>query len=166
MRARSFERPVSVIRVALLAILGSVLLGCAARDAQPVMSGEDRPPPSRKQPPQLAPSVIQAGVRDGGGKSLQACYEAGLVRDPKLGGRVAVHFIINNSGRVEAPEVIEGRGSEHPPLTDPQVLECILDVYRGLEFPAFSGDVITVVYPILFAPEKSPAASNTGETSP
>jgi hypothetical protein len=38
-------------------------------------------------------------------------------------------------------------------MPDPKVTECVLSHFRGLRFPAPDGGIVTVVYPLVFAPE-------------
>lgn len=35
---------------------------------------------------------------------------------------------------------------------DPAVTDCVLDAFEGLTFPAPEGGIVTVTYPITFAP--------------
>lgn len=106
-----------------------------------------------KAPEQLSASTIQLVVRDYFDR-FRGCYEAGLARDPKLGGRVVLQFSIESSGRVGAAEVVEGPPSEVPKLSDREVLDCILAACRGIEFPAFASGEMTIVYPIVLSPDE------------
>jgi hypothetical protein len=94
----------------------------------------------------LPPEVIQRVVREHF-TVLRKCYEVGLGRDPNLTGRVVVRFVIGRDGKVSA---VKDGGSDIP---DAQVRECVLGAFSALEFPAPEGGIVTVVYPILLAPE-------------
>lgn len=96
----------------------------------------------------LPAEIVQRVVRQRFGR-YRACYVDGLRRDPALAGRVAVSFVIGREGAVAA--AVDG-GSDLP---DAAVIACVVDAFRGLSFPAPESGVITVNYPLLFAPEAS-----------
>ncbi|HVK63208.1 MAG TPA: AgmX/PglI C-terminal domain-containing protein [Polyangium sp.] len=102
----------------------------------------------------LEPAEIQKVIR-GNFKTLQACYEEGLKKDPNLGGRIAIKFVIGKDGKA-------GSIGEETPATlpDPDVVKCVLAAVETLTFPTPEGGVVKVVYPIMFAPAGSDAMSN------
>jgi hypothetical protein len=93
----------------------------------------------------LPPEVIQRIVRQNYGR-FRMCYEQGLARNPNLEGRVSVRFVIGRDGSVS--NVANG-GSDLP---DNGVVQCVVRAYYGLSFPQPEGGIVTVVYPIMFAP--------------
>lgn len=93
----------------------------------------------------LPPEVIQRIVRQNYGR-FRMCYEQGLARNPNLEGRVSVRFVIGRDGSVS--NVANG-GSDLP---DSAVVSCVVSAYYGLSFPQPEGGIVTVVYPIMFAP--------------
>jgi hypothetical protein len=93
----------------------------------------------------LPPEVIQRIVRQNYGR-FRMCYEQGLTRNPNLEGRVSVRFVIGRDGAVS--NVANG-GSDLP---DSGVVQCVVRAYYGLSFPQPEGGIVTVVYPIMFAP--------------
>jgi hypothetical protein len=93
----------------------------------------------------LAPDVVQK-VLDGARPRVLACYERGLTRQPKLGGRVTVRFVIGSDGAVG---LASNGGSE---LTDPATTECIVNVFETLSFPRPAGGIVTVIAPYVLAP--------------
>jgi hypothetical protein len=93
----------------------------------------------------LPPEVIQRIVRQNYGR-FRMCYEEGLARNPNLEGRVSVRFVIGRDGSVS--NVANG-GSDLP---DNGVVQCVVRAYYGLSFPQPEGGIVTVVYPIMFAP--------------
>lgn len=95
----------------------------------------------------LPPEVIQRIVRQNYGRFRQ-CYEQGLGRDPELAGRVAVRFVIGRDGTVV--NVADG-GSDLP---DRSVVDCVSRAYYSLAFPRPEGGIVTVVYPIVFSPDR------------
>jgi hypothetical protein len=90
--------------------------------------------------------VIRAEVRSHFGK-FRMCYEEVLKVDPKLGGRITTRFIIGLDGTVT--EVAASQ------LTLPSCAfaQCVLDHFEDMTFPKPEGGIVTVTYPIQFAPE-------------
>jgi hypothetical protein len=103
----------------------------------------------------IEPNEVRKVVRANFDK-FTACYQEGLKRDPNLGGRVAVQFVIEPDGRVSeassvaAPPSSGGGGATElvTTLNDKKVVGCILDAYRKLVFPKPQGGRVPVVYPI------------------
>jgi hypothetical protein len=93
----------------------------------------------------LAPEVIQKVVR-ANFDPLRKCYEAGLGRNPKLQGRVAVKFVIDLDGHVASAEDFQSD------IPDRVVIQCVVAEYGKLTFPKPEGGIVTVVYPIIFNP--------------
>lgn len=167
MSARISKRPVSLLPLALLCTVGA--FGCAAKEARLASPAEavveNEPVPEETAEPaapseaeatrldrKLTPDEIQAIVR-GSFEELRACYQAGLLLDPKLTGYVTVHFVIGANGKVTEAELVT-EGDRPTSLPNEQVASCMLDTYRKLEFPAFKGGEMSIVYPIRFAPEE------------
>ena len=75
---------------------------------------------------------------------LQQCYLAGTFKDSDLAGTVHVTFTIEPSGRVSSAV---DSGSD---LADPEVVECVIDLFAGLEFRAGGQNPTEVSYPIRF----------------
>lgn len=135
-----------------------------------------RPPEPRGKPPtffggvarvgdtrvsgRLPPAVVQATVRAAAGQ-MRACYLAGLARNPELRGKVVVRFVIGRDGKTGPVLLVtkEAESSANSPklvtdMADSKVSDCVLGVYRGLRFPLPEGGIVTVVYPIEFAPDE------------
>jgi hypothetical protein len=93
----------------------------------------------------LPPEIIQRVVRQNFGR-FKGCYESGLRGNPNLGGRVAVRFVIGRDGAVS--NVANG-GSDLP---DAGVVSCVTRAFYGLSFPQPENGIVTVTYPIVFAP--------------
>src|SRR3970282_51161 len=93
----------------------------------------------------LPPEVIQRIVRQNYGR-FRLCYEQRLTRNPNLEGRVTVRFVIGRDGSVGN---VGNGGSDLP---DSGVVQCVIQTYYGLSFPQPEGGIVTVVYPIMFAP--------------
>jgi pSer/pThr/pTyr-binding forkhead associated (FHA) protein len=93
----------------------------------------------------LPPEVIQRIVRQNFGR-FRLCYENGMRTNPNLQGRVAVKFVIDRAGSVTTSA--DG-GSDLP---DQGVVSCVVRGFQNLSFPQPEGGIVTVVYPIIFAP--------------
>ncbi len=92
----------------------------------------------------MPPETIQLVVRQNAGR-FRACYNEGLLRNPKLRGRVSTLIKLNPDG-----QVVESRdnGSELP---DAQVVSCIVHAFEALTF-AKSPQWLTVIYPFMLHP--------------
>jgi len=93
----------------------------------------------------LPPEVIQRIVRQNFGR-FRLCYENGLRTSPNLQGRVSVRFVIGHDGAVSQ---VSNGGSDMP---DGGVVSCTVRAFYGLSFPQPEGGIVTVTYPIMFAP--------------
>lgn len=93
----------------------------------------------------LPKEVIQRIVRQNYGR-FRLCYEKGLGANPSLEGRVSVRFVINRNGSVSN---VSNGGSSMP---DANVVNCVVRAFYGLSFPKPEGGIVTVTYPIMFAP--------------
>ncbi|MBN2193365.1 MAG: AgmX/PglI C-terminal domain-containing protein [Polyangiaceae bacterium] len=137
--------------------IGTFGHGAGTGTGQGFGAGHGRLGPGHKtRPPQLRigstsvsgrlpPEVIQRIVRQNYGR-FRMCYEQGLARNPNLEGRVSVRFVIGRDGSVS--NVSQGASD----LPDSGVVSCVLSAYYGLSFPQPEGGIVTVVYPIMFAP--------------
>jgi hypothetical protein len=94
----------------------------------------------------LPPEVVQRVVHANFGR-FRACYEAALVKNPRLEGRVSTTFVIARDGDVaiasEAPD---------SDLPDNGVRVCVVRAFSLLSFPRPAGGIVTVVYPLVFSP--------------
>jgi hypothetical protein len=117
----------------------------------------------------LPPEVIQKIVRSHFGE-YRGCYEDGLRRNAKLEGRVLIHFVIGRDGHIgnitEAepgtvpkdafgfrdPTIVEKPSVNLPRMPDPKVIACVLAAFRPLVFPEPERGIVTVTYPLMFAP--------------
>jgi len=155
--------------------LGLLVVGCGgstpppapppanAKEPAPTATEPAAPPaPPERKVGTLAPSAIQAVIRTQF-KALRGCYEEGLKKDPSLAGPIAVRFVITEDGKVE--DAKEDQPATRP---DPGVVRCVVDAFSGFRFPTPEGGIVTVVYPIVFAPsgagdEMATCKRQTGE---
>ena len=105
--------------------------------------GAQKPTVDSKVPP----SVIQREIRSHNGK-FRGCYDSGVARNPKLGGKVVVRFVIDLDGNVTS--VFREAATDMP---DAGVVDCIMTAYKNLKFPSPEGRAITVIHPIMFSPD-------------
>jgi hypothetical protein len=85
---------------------------------------------------------------------FRKCYAQGLAENPRLGGRITVHFVVDRDGWVRTAKL---NGSE---LADTRVSQCIVNEFVGLRYPSPEGDRISVVYPLVFAPDEGDAGTD------
>jgi len=78
--------------------------------------------------------------------ALRACYERGLLREPKLQGTNRVRAVIGERGRVQS---VMKRASN---LDDGDVDDCVMAVFQKMEFPPRKGGIVVVEYPVAFRP--------------
>ena len=79
---------------------------------------------------------------------FRICFEHGLARNARLGGRISVRFIIETDGSVKSAS--EDPGDDFP---DPQVSACLLDRFRSFVFPQPERGIVTVVCPVILSPD-------------
>ena len=106
----------------------------------------------------LPPPVIQGVVREHRSE-IQACYDKGNAYTPGLRGRVVVRFVVGRDGELE----VRDGGSDLPSAW---VVDCIMKVFYGMEFPPPDGGIATVVYPIMFCPPAPATAPTTPASAP
>jgi hypothetical protein len=96
----------------------------------------------------LPPVLIQRTMR-ANFDHLRECYVAGLARDRKLTGKIILRFVIGRDGGVLQASATDGTA-----MPDAAVIDCVLEQLRSFRFPAPEGGIVTVVYPIVFAPSE------------
>jgi hypothetical protein len=124
-----------------------------SEDAEDFLAASSRP----KRP--MDNAIVQEVVRDHF-DDFRACYELGLRRDKKIGGRVHMAFVIEPDGSVSnAAPSRRTWTSAQARLTlveDCEVLRCLVGRFRALRFPPAENGVgiVTVVYPLVFTPQE------------
>ena len=81
-------------------------------------------------------TVVEAGFG-----AMKACYDRGLKRNPKLGGKLSVRITVNGSGGVGGVAVQDNT------LGDPEVVSCMTATIRGWRFPGAQGGKSAAVEP-------------------
>lgn len=86
--------------------------------------------------------IVRAHVNE-----VRYCYNQGLTRDPDLGGRVMVSFIIEGNGEVGNSTVASST------LGDTEVSECIAEAVARWKFPKSpEGQNVRITYPFVLEP--------------
>lgn len=95
----------------------------------------------------LDPSVIAREIRGRLG-AIKACYEAGLKRNPNIGGKLQLRFEISSVGKVTSADI------ENDTMHDEEVASCIKSRVQTWRFPAPSGGSVQFSYPFIFQASK------------
>jgi hypothetical protein len=95
----------------------------------------------------LDPSVIVKEIRSRIG-AVKACYEAGLKRNPSIGGKVTLRFEVSTVGKVTSAEI------ENDTMKDDEVTGCIRTRVLSWRFPAPAGGSAQFSYPFIFQASK------------
>jgi hypothetical protein len=77
---------------------------------------------------QMPPGDVMRTMKAAGAK-VQACWKAGLKRDPSISGEVKIRLVIANEGKVRA---WRDDGSS---MSDEEVTQCVGGVVEKLKFP-------------------------------
>jgi len=109
-----------------------LLLAANAVFAYTLFAREKRFSEKELIPPRPAPHAAEfreATLKDD--SAIQACYESYLSHGPSVSeGSVVMHWMFNNSGRIENLKLIRSD------LDDPSFLECLTDIVRKARMPA------------------------------
>lgn len=95
----------------------------------------------------LDPSVIAREIRGRLG-AIKACYEAGLKRNPNIGGKLQLRFEVSTVGKVTSADI------ENDTMHDEEVASCIKSRVMTWRFPAPSGGSVQFSYPFIFQASK------------
>jgi hypothetical protein len=80
---------------------------------------------------------------------IRKCYEDALKELPGLQGDLVVQFVLDPEGKVKKAELNQERST----LKSPKVVECAINVIKGIKFPPSSrGMEATTNYPFNFKP--------------
>lgn len=95
----------------------------------------------------LDPSVIAREIRSRLG-AIKACYEAGLKRNPNIGGKLQLRFEVSTVGKVTSADI------ENDSMHDDEVASCIKSRVMTWRFPAPAGGSVQFSYPFIFQAAK------------
>ncbi len=93
----------------------------------------------------LPPDVIQRVLRQNFGR-FRLCYEDLLATNDKASGHVTGEFVINRDGTVTAAK---DSGSD---IGDATMISCMTNHFKTITFPKPESGIVTVSYPVIFAP--------------
>ncbi len=79
---------------------------------------------------------------------MTACYEAGLKRNPSIGGKIQLRFEVSQVGKVTKAEI------ENDTMHDDEVASCIKNRVSTWRLPAPSGGPASFSYPFIFQATK------------
>lgn len=79
-------------------------------------------------------------------KSVQACYEKELKRNPSLKGKIVVRFLIMTTGKVSEVSIDQNT------MGDDEVASCIVNTIRRWSFPLKPEEDSPVSFPFVFSP--------------
>jgi len=114
----------------------------APSDAPAADSSAGKPPETRSM------EVIRQAVMDNR-KAARKCYEDARKDLKDLKGDVTIHFVIDPEGKVKSAELNQERST----LKSPAVVNCVIDVIKGIHFPKSSRAMETSTnYPFNFTP--------------
>ncbi len=86
--------------------------------------------------------VVRAHIAE-----IRQCYNQGLAEDPKLAGRLAVHFEIGRTGRVTSAQL------QSSDLGHAGVESCVVGAVKDWKFPRpRGGGKVSVTYPFVLSP--------------
>jgi len=93
--------------------------------------------------------VVIAAVVKANRQKARDCYDKALKQNSGLKGDLVIHFTLKPNGKVK--EAMLNR--ERSTITEPSVVNCVIDVIKSLEYPKSSkGFESTVNYPFNFTP--------------
>ena len=76
----------------------------------------------------MAAKDVSKTMRGAQGK-VQACFKAGLKRDPSTSGEVKLRFVVTNDGAVRAWK------DDRSTMTDGDVTQCVGQILNSQKFP-------------------------------
>ena len=79
--------------------------------------------------------------------SIRYCYQRELTRNPALGGKIVIKFVIAKDGSVSTAE------KKSSSMGNGSVEQCIVHRFMAMQFPEPKGGGIVIVsYPFMFSP--------------
>ncbi|HYJ08142.1 MAG TPA: AgmX/PglI C-terminal domain-containing protein [Polyangiaceae bacterium] len=101
----------------------------------------------------LSATYLQQRIRDDFYPLAVACYEAALVQEPKLRGKIVIDFMI--VGDVSVGGIVDqAKINGATDIQNPELRECMLQSMLSMVFePPESGGWVTVTYPFELSPD-------------
>lgn len=91
----------------------------------------------------LPPELVQQTV-DKASDEFDVCFQRTMRERPELSGRLDLDFLIDEGGLVAGV-----KGSADLPDS---IVDCIVNVFRGLQFPSPREGTVVVAYAVEFIP--------------
>lgn len=106
-------------------------------------------PPAADEPEDARNMEVIGAVVKAHRQQARDCYEKALKQVPNLKGDLVVHFTLRPNGKVKEATLNRERST----ITEPSVVNCVIDVIKSLEYPKSSkGFESTINYPFNFNP--------------
>ncbi len=94
----------------------------------------------------VAKNRIKASIRSKA-QLAKSCYAESLKQNKDIKGTLELRFTIDDKGKLTSIEVLRDKST----ISDPQLENCIIDIYKQAVVPASAyGTVTTVNYPFNF----------------
>ncbi|MEY4616964.1 MAG: hypothetical protein RJB66_1924 [Pseudomonadota bacterium] len=75
---------------------------------------------------------------------LFRCYSNLIQKQKKAHGRLDVHFVVNNQGKIKDPTIINAE------IKDPKFQKCLVQIIQRTEFQPFEGQSVSTLLPLRF----------------
>lgn len=99
----------------------------------------------------LTTAVVQREARKQAYGAIRKCYDAALLRNPQLKGKLRVQFNIRHSGSVGKPKTVG-----HPTLDAKAAVSCLTKSVSSIDFPATKKGDATAVLELTLNPGDLP----------
>lgn len=93
----------------------------------------------------MSPEGVSSVIRRRG-RAVRACYEKALGRNNRLGGKVVLRFVVQESGRVSSVKVAQNT------LGESTVAACLARGIKRWRFPKPQGGPATIEFPFVLTP--------------
>ena len=112
-------------------------------------SAETESPAANGKGPETRTMEVIAKLIKDNRKAARKCYDDARKDSKDLKGDVVIHFVLNPEGKLKSIELNRERST----LTTPAVVDCVIGVIKGLQFPKSSRAMETSInYPFNFTP--------------
>lgn len=92
---------------------------------------------------------------------VRRCYEHALQTQPELAGKLTANFFIEPDGQVKQASILAPKST----VNDARLWSCVVEVVRGMRFPAPVGGSVEVVYPFVLTPTSVQGVETEGSLS-
>ncbi len=103
----------------------------------------ESPTPAKASATGLSPEYIQDLLKSQR-NSFFKCYTQLLQKTPGITGQASLSFTIERNGKVVQPEISSSN------ISDARFRKCLVEALMRIEFKAYSGEIISTVFPLKF----------------